>query len=747
MIPDNELSSTAVISGFSFPVKQPGDALVDWELAGRYLNDPSQGLAVKLWRLDAVPNTDSGLVDVIVSAPGGVAVGEPSRVLFSGADITEVALAFDQNMNPFVAYHQGDDAKIYWYDPTIPGMTHTTLPSGIRTMRCTLDDKRDWDTGSSDIVLSYVRASQLCVRYQRERYTVEHVLRTGIGANAQLVSLAMNNGTRLQWRLRNYELTDDPGALLSADPFLADVVADLLRRSGVKQEHIDTSELWVPIEGYRIANEGGADSNIAPLQAAWFFDPGEWDKKLRFVMRGGEPVAHLTYDDLLERHEDRAFKTERVQEIELLRKVNVTMIDSTAGWIPNKQTAERRSATIKAVGEASSVLPITAKPDFTATVALKRLRVPWGEPHKFAYALGTRWSALTATDVVTYTNQRGRKFVMRLAKLEEDYGRIAIQANSNAAWVYKQTAIGTAVPPSIPTVPAQAGDTVILPLDIPVLRDQDDELGYYIAPYGTGEGWGGGLLQISLDGGATVLQSLDVTVPASVGETVTALVPEVSSEYLSDQVLRITIPETPESISYAELLRYRNLAAVQRADGSWELLQWQTATQVSENVYDLSGLVRGRYATSPDAVPAGAGFVILDASVLFVQVQQWMVGQTISYRGITYHQNADDVPWQSFVATSPKSQEEWPVHMVRAERDGSDNVTVSWIGRARLGVEASPHHSKYFGGYRVMFSDGFTADTASMTYTRASTPPGVTITVAPINTITGLGPASEGITV
>jgi hypothetical protein len=46
-----------------------------------------------------------------------------------------------------------------------------------------------------------------------------------------------------------------------------------------------------------------------------------------------------------------------------------------------------------------------------------------------------------------------------------------------------------------------------------------------------------------------------------------------------------------------------------------------------------------------------------------------------------------------------------------------------------------------------MFSDGFTADTASMTYTRASTPPGVTITVAPINTITGLGPASEGITV
>ncbi|HEY8354433.1 MAG TPA: phage tail protein [Methylophilaceae bacterium] len=745
MLPqDGELSTTAAISGFAYPVKGPlpEDKLQDWELAGVALNDPSQGLMVKVWHAFATHDLDTDVVTVWVEAPG-----VPATELFSGVGITEIALAFDQNMNPFVAYHQGDDAKIYWYDPTIPGMTHTTLPSGIRTMRCTMDERRSAFVADSDIILAYIRDGNFCIRYQRERYEVEHVMRTGVGARCELVSMARNLGNRIQWRFRNYENKSDPNALLSADPFLADVVADLLRRSGVKPEHIDTSELWVPIEGYRIANEGGADSNIAPLQAAWFFDPGEWDKKLRFVMRGGEPVAHLTYDDLLERHEDRAFKVERVQEIELLRKVNVTMIDSTAGWVPNKQTAERRSATIKAVGESSTVFPITAKPDFAATVALKRLRVPWGEPHKFTYALGTRWSALTPTDVVTYTDQRGRKFVMRLAQLEEDYGRITIQANSNATWVYKQTAIGTAAPPSIPTVPAQAGDTVILPLDIPVLRDQDDELGYYIAVYGTGEGWGGGLLQISLDGGATVLQSLDVTVPASVGETVTALAPEVSSEYLSEQVLRITIPETPESISYAELLRYRNLAAVQRADGSWEVLQWQTATQVSENVYDLSGLVRGRYATSPDAVPAGAAFVILDASVLFLQVQQWMVGQTISYRGITYNQNADDVPWKSFVATSPKSQEEWPVHMVRAERDGSNNVTVSWVGRARLGVEVSPHHSKYFGGYRVMFSDGFAADTTNTTYTRASTPPGVTITVAPINTITGLGPASEGITV
>src|SRR5690606_21444417 len=186
MLPqDGELSTTAAISGFAYPVKGPlpEDKLQDWELAGVALNDPSQGLMVKVWHLQATKRAGSDDVDVIVSAPGVA-----PTLLFTAPGITEVALAFDQNMNPFVAYHQGSDAKIYWYDPTIPGMTHTTLPSGIRTMRCTMDERRSAFVADSDIVLSYIRAGNLCVRYQRDRYQTEYVLRAGVGANCQLVS-------------------------------------------------------------------------------------------------------------------------------------------------------------------------------------------------------------------------------------------------------------------------------------------------------------------------------------------------------------------------------------------------------------------------------------------------------------------------------------------------------------------------------------------------------------------------------
>lgn len=745
MLPDNSLSAKARLSGFAYPVKGPGDALVDWEMAGVYLNDPSQGLLVKLWRLDAKPNVDTGLVDVVVSAPGGVAVGEASRVLFSGANIGEVSLAFDQNMNPCVAYMQGSDSKIYWHDPTIPGMTHTTLPAGCYDLRCTLDDKRRINVANSDIVLAYIRAGNLCVRYQRDRYDIEHILRSGIGSNANLVSMAMNRGLRLQFRLRSYELDDDPGALVQAEPFLADVVADLLKRSGVPATALDAGDLYERVDGYKVATPGGADAMIQPLRQAFFFDSAEYDRKLRFVKRGRRaPVATITDADLVER-DGSPMELDRAQEAELLRKVNVISIDPAAGYTATKQTAERRSGTVKATGESSIEVPLTMAADQAATVALRRMKVAWGELHKAGFHLGIAWTALTPTDVIEYTDKRGRKMRIRVVQVEEDSGVLEFEACDDAPWAYDSEAAGVIVPPPISTTPGLVGDTIVAVLNIPILRDQDDELGWYVGARGTEAGWRGGQLQLSTDGGATISAALDIAAPSVIGTTLTPLVAEIGGEYLSRQTLQVNLPEQPESISMDTLLRYANRAAVQRVDGSWEVLQYQTVTPLGGTLYALSGLVRGRYATPPAAVPAGAAVVLIDDSLTFVQLQQWMVGTTLSVRGVSAGQDEDDVSWSPLSLDNPASQQEWPVHHVRAERDGANAVTVSWIGRARLGVETAPRQSKYFSGYRVSYSDGFTADTTESSHTRASVPAGATVQVAAINSITGPGPASEAI--
>lgn len=738
-LPNNELSpKPPKVTGYPHPVKGPGDLLVDWEVGGVALNDPSLGLDYQLWTLRVVPDGE-GAFNFIVSPPNA-----PATVLFSHADVTEAALSWDQSMNPFIAFVAGGLPYIYWHDTVEGAQTVAALAADIRTPRCTVDDKRSFNVANSDNILAYVRGGYLCVAYQRDRYQIEHQL-AHVGSYAELVSVAMSANYQLLFRVRKMT-GSHPGALVQNAPFLADVVSDLLSRSGIPAARQDCNQLYSDqVEGYRIASEGGADVMIAPLQRGWFFDPYEADGKLRFQMRQqSHPQGELPLDALVEQ-DGPALSIERAQEAELLRKVNLTTIDSSIDYVPNTQTAERRSGTVLAIGEQSSELPITCGPDFAATVARRQLTVAWGEMQTYKFSLPIQFSYLSPTDVMTIRDQRGRLHRMRVMQIEEDGGELIIEATEHAPWAYDAQATGVQAAPPISTAPGLVGDTDVIILNLPVLRDQDDELGVYVCALGTGSGWRGGEVQLSTDGGLSVGQFLQVTFPANAGRTLSPLAAEVSAEYASSQTLAVSLRWEAESISRDQLLRYGNLAALQHPGGTWELIQFETATETAPGEFLLSGLLRGRYATGTGAVPADARFVLIDDNLIFVQLQQWMIGQNVSYRGVSYGQDSDEAAWATHTLVTPASQTEWPVHSVQAVRDGAGNVAVSWVGRGRLGVETSPRHSKYFTGYRVIYSDGFTADTADSVHTRAGAPAGATVQVAAINSITGPGPASEAI--
>ena len=81
--------------------------LVDYEYGGVEIQDPSQGLRVRIWKL-WVDVEDVRIAPL--DALGGAVT------LFSGAGITEVTLSFDNNMMPVIAYLQNDDLKLRWFD-------------------------------------------------------------------------------------------------------------------------------------------------------------------------------------------------------------------------------------------------------------------------------------------------------------------------------------------------------------------------------------------------------------------------------------------------------------------------------------------------------------------------------------------------------------------------------------------------------------------------------------------------------
>lgn len=189
------LTSETIISAYLFPDNLVSTDLEDWELGGIGLSDPSQGLEYQAWHLTVLG--EGALTTVWLDAPTTPLVQQ-----FALPNITWARLAFDQNMHPVISYMAQGGPGFWWWDPTIPGNTFTTLPSTILRPCVTMDDKRDTQTllGNNDVVMAYINNNNLCFRLQRERYATEHVWLVNINllvSNPFVNKIGMTTGLRL----------------------------------------------------------------------------------------------------------------------------------------------------------------------------------------------------------------------------------------------------------------------------------------------------------------------------------------------------------------------------------------------------------------------------------------------------------------------------------------------------------------------------------------------------------------------
>ena len=126
------------------------------------------------------------------------------HTLFNAPNITELDFTFDQNMRPCFTFVSDGVANLYWYNTLITNFEVTAL-YGIKNPRVSLDDKRTFNVANSDIILAYINSeNNLCCRYQRERFTIEHQLSQLDGATS-LVKIGMDNNNRFSFKLRKFE--------------------------------------------------------------------------------------------------------------------------------------------------------------------------------------------------------------------------------------------------------------------------------------------------------------------------------------------------------------------------------------------------------------------------------------------------------------------------------------------------------------------------------------------------------------
>lgn len=431
--------------------------------------------------------------------------------------------------------------------------------------------------------------------------------------------------------------------LSACGAILGDIVADLCERCGVESTEYDVSQLTDFVKGFKCATEAGADGYIEALTTGFFFDRGEWDKKLRFIKRGGASIANLTLDDLTDR-DGAAIEQKQIQEPELLRKVNVMTIDPEASYKLTKQSAERRAGTIKALGENTSEIPIVTDADTAAGIAKKRLLLAWAETVKFKFGLSVKWAKLTPTDIVTLTDKKGIAHRMRISDMNEADGVIEItEANKDRASVYAATAVG-AVNPNTggDTTPGLSGPTLLALMNLPQMRTQDPS-GIWFGMAGMLTTWPGGKLYMSVDGGVEYNPVKTVTVPTKMG-TLTAD-HETSA---SDIPMQVHIfggqlsSKTP-----AQIAAGANVSGVITA-GVTELIAYEDATETTANYYDLDGITFGVKETTPADHFIGDQFVDI-GSAYFLPVDVLYAGDTLYFKAVAFGVALDAVDPVAFV--------------------------------------------------------------------------------------------------
>ncbi|GAB3388079.1 phage tail protein [Lysobacter fragariae] len=541
-----------------------------------------------------------------------------------------------------------------------------------------------------------------------------------------------------------YQLTAPPFSTLQAtDVTLQSVIEAQAARARLPASRLDATALSTDIiPGYLVATGGTVADSIRPTQQPFFYDTPEADGKIKCVKRGGAIAVTITDDDLLEQSDDDAATTP--QPIEFPKKVHFVVPDPDANYTPTPQTAERYTPDVRAVGEVSVALPIPFKKDHTKRKAEIMLNVAWNRAEGvIEIPLPEKFSQYIPSDCFTYKSKR---WLIEEATYAD--GEVRWKAVYDRVSGYSSVAVGVAATP--PTIPNSGlkGPTLLEVMNLPPLRDQDDKFGLYVACCGLLDNWPGAVIQASLDG-LTWLTGPTVTRASVIGSLTSSLSTAVAYYFDPGATVSVHVRGQLSSVTFEEILAESNAAMI-----GDELIQFQTATDLGDGDYTLTGLARGRLHTKPTTHGDAERFVLLNAPVFFELPPEW-ADRVIRLRAITLGTapgtGYDIVSW-----TPPRCQHEWTPEAFTGTRDTSNNITIDCVTRARLGTTAVPYQSAYFNGFRITITKAsvskvyatnevpFAYSAAQQTADFGSATGTLTITIQAVNRITGPGFALVG---
>lgn len=263
---------------------------------------------------------------------------------------------------------------------------------------------------------------------------------------------------------------------------LGQIVSDICQRAGLLEEDIDVTDLTDPVNGYIVPRQMTARAAIEPLQQAFFFDAVESDDKIKFVKRGSAAVTVIPEEDRAAHENGQsipdALAITRAFELELPVQCDIEYPDIEADHLIGNQSDRRITKDTR--HNLNMQIPVVMTAEKAKRVARTLLYEAW-QNQTFRFTTSRKYAHLEPTSIVELPTDSASYRGRIVSKREQPNGVIEWEARVESVHVYTQTGEGATPTGHVPQEIFIPGVTQLELLDIPLLRDEDDNAGFYVA--------------------------------------------------------------------------------------------------------------------------------------------------------------------------------------------------------------------------------------------------------------------------
>lgn len=476
---------------------------------------------------------------------------------------------------------------------------------------------------------------------------------------------------------------------------LPDVVADIFRESGYTADDYNVTPLsGQTIIGYVRTRVMSGRAVMDPLRQAKFFDvieSGVMQRVLKCVPRGQPIQASISTDELgiaVEGEESPSLMTTATaDETTLPRTVRVHYLSLSRDYEPGEQISPARIET-RATNDADLELALVLEDDEAAQIA----EVLWSDAwtgsvsHQAVIDYGRQELEPADPIEVPVDGQTQRVRITSLVDSFPAVRRLDLVRDDDGSYV--SHAVGTTPGYTRVALYVPSPAELVL-LDLPALRDEDDDAGVYAAvrPYLTDTTFRGTTIVRSADGGGTYTSLGPIGTATPMGYLLSDVGAALYTIWDDSTVVRVQMQYGDlESRTEDAVLGGANSAAI-GAHGRWEIIQFRDAEHAGNGVWLLTGLLRGRRGTEHNIGLALTDdrFVMLSMGGLVrLPLNVADVGLSRMYKSVATGTAFADAAAQEFTGEGEALKPFSPVHLDAVIQD-DDDILLTWIRRNRLG--------------------------------------------------------------